>query len=159
MRRSKAVTFWPALLSLVALDCTTKELAVERLSPAHIPHPILGDFVRLTLTYNPDAAMGFSLGAYSRIAFATIAALMLAALVFYRRRMSGLTGVTTIALALISGGALGNLIDRVRSAQGVVDFIDVGLGNARFWTFNLADAGVFCGTLLLLMNRREPGSR
>jgi signal peptidase II len=135
----------------VALDCTTKKLAIERLSPPHIPHPILGDVVRFTLAYNPDAAMGLSLGAYSRIASTAIAALMLAALVFYRRRMSGQTSVTTIALALISGGAMGNLIDRVRSAQGVVDFIDVGLGNVRFWTFNLADAGVFCGTLLLLL--------
>jgi signal peptidase II len=157
MRRSKALTFWPVLLSLVVLDCTTKELAVDRLSPAHIPHPILGDVVRFTLAYNPDAAMGLSLGAYSRIAFAAIAALMLATLVFYRRRISGQTGVATIALALIGGGATGNLIDRVRSARGVVDFIDVGLGNARFWTFNLADAGVFCGTMLLLlmMSRRD----
>jgi signal peptidase II len=151
MKRLKTLTFWPVLLSLVVLDCTTKELAVYRLSPAHIPHPILGDVVRFTLAYNPDAAMGLSLGAYSRIAFAAIAALMLAALVFYRRRISGQTGVATIALALIGGGATGNLIDRVRSARGVVDFIDVGFGNARFWTFNLADAGVFCGTLLLLL--------
>jgi signal peptidase II len=151
MSRSKAVTFWPVLLSLVVLDCTTKELAVDRLSPAHIPHPIVGDVVRFTLAYNRDAAMGLSLGAYSRIAFAVIAALMLAALVFYHRRMSGQTGVTTTALALIGGGATGNLIDRVRSARGVVDFIDIGLGDARFWTFNLADAGVFCGTLLLLL--------
>lgn len=154
MRRSKAVTFWPVLLSLIVLDCTTKELAVDRLSPAHIPHPILGDVVRLTLAYNRDAAMGLSLGAYSRIVFGGIAALMLAALVFYRRQISGQTSVTTIALALIGGGAAGNLIDRVRSARGVVDFIDVGIGNARFWTFNLADAGVFCGTMLLLLMLR-----
>lgn len=154
MKRIKVLTFWPVLLSLVVLDCTTKELAVDRLSPPHIPHPVLGDVVRFTLAYNPDAAMGLSLGAYSRIAFAAIAVLMLAALVFYRRRISGQTGVATIALALIGGGATGNLLDRVRSARGVVDFIDVGLGNARFWTFNLADAGVFCGTMLLLLMMR-----
>lgn len=160
MKRLKALTFWPVLLSLVVLDCTTKELAVDRLSPAHVPHPILGDVVRFTLAYNPDAAMGLSLGAYSRIVFAAIAALILAALVFYRRQISGQTGVATIALALIGGGATGNLIDRVRSARGVVDFIDVGLGSARFWTFNLADAGVFCGTILLLtmLRRDRPGN-
>ena len=154
MRRSRAVTFWPVLLSLIVLDCTTKELAVDRLSPAHIPHPILGDVVRFTLAYNPDAAMGLSLGAYSRVAFAVIVALILAALVFYRRQMAGQTGLTAIALALIGGGAAGNLIDRVRSTRGVVDFIDIGLGNVRFWTFNLADAGVFCGTMLLLLMMR-----
>ena len=160
MRRLKAVTFWPVLLSLIVLDCTTKELAIDRLSPAHIPHPILGDVVRFTLAYNPDAAMGLTLGVYSRVAFAGIAALMLAALVVYRRRISSQNGTTAIALALIGGGAAGNLLDRVRSARGVIDFIDVGIGNARFWTFNLADAGVFCGTILLLMmlRRDRPGN-
>lgn len=43
-------------------------------------------------------------------------------------------------LALVAGGAMGNLIDRLRSPRGVVDFIDVGIGDARFWTFNVADA-------------------
>ncbi len=157
MRPSKGVAFWPVLLGLVALDCTTKNLAVDRLSPAHIPHPVVGDVVRLTLAYNPHAAMGLSLGEHSRIAFAVIAALILAGLILYRRRISAQNGVTTIALALVGGGATGNLIDRMRSARGVMDFIDVGVGNARFWTFNLADAGVFCGTLLLLLivSRRE----
>ena len=154
--KPKAVAFWPVLLSLVAVDCATKELAVEKLSPAHIPHPIVGDVVRFTLAYNPRAAMGLSLGEHSRILFAVIAALMLVALVVYRRRIASQNGVTTIALALIGGGAAGNLLDRIRSSRGVVDFIDVGLGNARFWTFNLADAAVFCGTiLLLLMLRRD----
>ena len=156
MIKSKAFAFWPVLLGLVMLDCSTKELAVDRLSPAHIPHPIVGDFVRFTLAYNPRAAMGLSLGEHSRILFAVIAVLMLVALLVYRRRIVSQSGVTTIALALIGGGATGNLLDRVRSSRGVVDFIDVGIGNARFWTFNLADASVFCGTiLLLLMLRRE----
>lgn len=154
--RSKAVAFWPVLLSLVALDCATKELAVDKLSPAHVPHPIVGDVVRFTLAYNPRAAMGLSLGEHSRILFGVIAALMLVALVVYRRRVSSQNGVMTIALALIGGGAAGNLLDRIRSSRGVVDFIDVGIGNARFWTFNVADAAVFCGTiLLLLMLRRD----
>ena len=155
--RSKAITFWPVLLTLVALDCATKELAVDKLSPAHIPHPIVGDVVRFTLAYNPHAAMGLSLGEHSRILFAVIAVLMLVGLVVYHRRISAQNGVTTLALALIGGGAGGNLLDRVRSSRGVVDFIDVGIGTARFWTFNVADAAVFCGTiLLLLVLRRNP---
>ena len=44
---------------------------------------------------------------------------------------------------------MGNLLDRVRSPLGVVDFIDVGIGDTRFWTFNLADLGVTVGALLL----------
>ncbi len=56
------------------------------------------------------------------------------------------------ALALISGGALGNLFDRLRGPAGVVDFIDVGVGGARFWTFNLADAGITVGAILLALS-------
>jgi len=149
MRSSKVFAFWPVLLGLIALDCTTKNLAVEKLSPAYVPHQVIGDVVRFTLAYNPHAAMGLSLGQYSRVGFGLLAAIMLAGLVYYRRRISAQSTFTMIALALIGGGAAGNMIDRVRSSMGVVDFIDVGVGNTRFYTFNVADAGVFCGTLLL----------
>jgi signal peptidase II len=54
-----------------------------------------------------------------------------------------------IALALVCGGALGNLIDRVRSDQGVVDFIDIGFGTMRWPTFNIADVAVSSGAVLL----------
>src|SRR5438128_827037 len=151
MKRSKAFAFWPVLLGLIALDCTTKNLAVDKLSPAHVPHPVIGDVVRFTLAYNPHAAMGLSLGQYSRIGFGLLAAALLAGLVYYWPRISTQNTFTVIALALIGGGAAGNMIDRVRSSLGVVDFIDVGIGSTRFYTFNVADAGVFCGTLLLLI--------
>jgi signal peptidase II len=67
-----------------------------------------------------------------------------------------------MALALIFGGAIGNLIDRVRSPQGVVDFIDVGVGAYRWWTFNIADVGITLGALLLgwaLWSRVEEDER
>ena len=151
MQIQKARTFWPVLLSLVALDCATKDLAVERLSPVHVPHPVIGELVRFTLAYNPDAAMGLSLGPYSRVGFLLIAAIMICGVGYYYMKAPRESGATALALALIAGGAAGNLIDRVRSSRGVVDFIDVGVGNARFYTFNVADAGVFCGTLFLLV--------
>jgi len=151
MRRTRTLAFWPVLLSLLALDCATKEMAVNNLTPPHVPHPVIGDLVRFTLTYNPDAAMGLSLGQYSRVAFGVIAAVMLCALGFYYRRASHGNHLAAMALALIGGGAAGNMIDRVRSARGVVDFIDVGFGAARFYTFNVADVGVSCGTVLLLL--------
>jgi len=55
------------------------------------------------------------------------------------------------ALALVAGGALGNLLDRLRSPLGVIDFIDVGIGDSRFWIFNVADIGVTVGALLLAL--------
>ena len=55
----------------------------------------------------------------------------------------------TLAISLVCAGAIGNLIDRIRSAQGVVDFIDLGLGDARWPTFNVADMAVSIGAFLL----------
>jgi len=55
----------------------------------------------------------------------------------------------TLAVALVCGGAIGNLIDRIRSAQGVVDFIDIGIGDSRWPTFNVADMAVSIGAFLL----------
>ena len=162
MKRSRVFAFWPVLLGLIALDCTTKKLAVEKLSPQHVPHQVIGDVVRFTLAYNPYAAMGLSLGSYSRVGFGLLAAIMLGALLVYRRRISAQSTATAFALALIGGGAAGNMIDRIRSSRGVVDFIDVGVGSARFYTFNVADAAVFCGTVLLaflMMRRNQEESR
>lgn len=147
----KAKAFWLLLAVLVLADCGTKRLAVERLSPPYVPHEVVGDWFRLTLAYNRGAAMGLFLGAYSRIALAAIALVALAVLgTLYRRSPSGDAWRAT-ALALVAGGALGNLIDRLRSPRGVVDFIDVGIGDVRFWTFNMADIGITCGALLLAL--------
>src|SRR6185295_9237050 len=57
----------------------------------------------------------------------------------------------TIALALVTAGAIGNLIDRLTSSRGVIDFIDIGVTGWRFWTFNVADVGVSCGAVLLAL--------
>ena len=54
-----------------------------------------------------------------------------------------------ISLALVCGGAIGNLIDRIRHDLGVVDFLDVGVGDARWPTFNIADMAVSSGAFLL----------
>ena len=68
----------------------------------------------------------------------------------YRRTSPG-DGLAAAGLALIASGALGNLLDRLRSPRGVVDFIDVGIGDLRFWTFNVADVGITCGAILLVL--------
>jgi signal peptidase II len=62
-------------------------------------------------------------------------------------------------LALIAAGALGNLLDRLRSPRGVVDFIDVGVGDLRFWTFNVADVGITCGAVLLVLAQQRSADR
>lgn len=156
MRRKHAI-FWPLALTLVLADCTTKLLAVERLSPAHVPHPVVGDLVQFTLAYNPGAAFGVGRGVWSRWVLAALTVLVLGGLWRLYRRASSSEVWLVVALAMVCGGAAGNLLDRLRWARGVVDFIDIGIGGARFWTFNVADVGVSIGAVLLaaLLWRKE----
>jgi signal peptidase II len=146
----RALAFWPVFGGIVATDYVSKRAAEGRLT-LHSPHSLLGDFVRLTLTYNTGAAMNLSLGDASRVAFTALAGVMLVVIFRMYRRTPHHDAWQAAALALIAAGALGNLLDRLRSARGVVDFIDVGIGDTRFWTFNVADMGVTCGALLLAL--------
>lgn len=145
----KARWFWPVFATILLADCSTKEWVVSALASNPGPHPLLGDLLRVTLAYNPDAAFSFSFGSASRPIFGAIAIAALVALFRLYQRTPSDAVPRAIALALVAGGALGNLLDRVRSARGVVDFIDVGLGDSRFWIFNVADLGVTAGALLL----------
>jgi signal peptidase II len=156
----KAATFWPITLGVLFTDYTTKRLAVEYLSPAYSPHDIIGSVVRFTLAFNPGAAFSMSLGGASRWGFTLAAVLALGVLSLVYRGAKDDDVAQSVAIALIAGGALGNLADRLRSVRGVVDFIDIGIndvrlgtfnvGDVRFWTFNVADMGVTCGAVLLV---------
>lgn len=140
--------FWGAAIAVMALDVVTKLLAEQSLQ-LHEPRRVLGDVVRLTLAYNPGAAFSMSLGPASRWIFGALAVVALAVLWNLYRRAGLQEGSKVLALGLAWGGAAGNLIDRIRSAQGVVDFIDIGVRNVRFWTFNVADSGVTVGAVML----------
>ncbi len=157
MRTSKAFVFWPLVSLLVLADCTTKQVAAERLEPQHVPHEVLGDVVRFTLAYNQGASFSVSLGEHSRWILAALALGVLGVLMMQYRRAATHDRTLALALALIVAGASGNLLDRLRSSRGVVDFIDIGIGDMRFFTFNLADVAVFCGAVLLanLLIRRD----
>lgn len=146
---SNGRTFWTTAGIIIAFDVVTKALAVRMLQPEHVPHPILGEVVRFTLAYNPGAAFSMSVGPYSRYIFGAFA--IVALVILYRLFKTSAPGdrARVFALGLAWGGAAGNLIDRFHSEKGVVDFIDIGWGNVRFWTFNVADSAVTVGALLL----------
>jgi signal peptidase II len=136
------------LLAVLVADVVTKAIA-ERALLRGIPQDVLGSAVRLRLVYNPGAAFGLDLGAQSRWIFAalTIVALVILGRLYLMTRPGHVARAS--ALALVCAGALGNLIDRVRSFFGVVDFIDVGIGGSRWPTFNVADMAVSIGAALL----------
>jgi len=148
-RRSNARLFWPVLLSIVAIDVLTKRAAVEALEQQRVPHEVLSHWLRMTLVYNPGAAFGLHVGEWSRPVFmtATIFALLILGRLYVSTRPGDLSRVA--ALSLVCGGALGNLIDRIASSNGVIDFIDVGVREARWPTFNVADIAVSVGAFLL----------
>ena len=152
--------FWTAVVAVIVADVITKALAVRYLMPQHVPHPIVGEVVRFTLAFNPGAAFSMSLGDNSRYIFGAFAVVALYILWrLYRTSAPGDT-LRVLALGLACGGAAGNLIDRFRSSSGVVDFIDIGVGDVRFWTFNVADSAVTVGAIVLAIvlwreDRRE----
>ena len=141
--------FWPVVLTVVCSDIVTKWIAVADLYPRGVPRPVFGDVVRLTLVYNRGAAFGLHLGEYSRWIFLGLTVVALVILAQLYRQTPARDIARTLAIALVSGGAIGNLIDRVRGPQGVVDFIDIGIGDMRWPTFNVADMAVSTGAVLL----------
>ncbi len=143
--------FWGAAALVIVLDLVTKWWAEGSLVLFQ-PVPILGEVLRWRLIYNPGAAFGLHLGPWSRWIFLVIA--VVAVVVLYRMSRSSPPGdrVRHLALGSVAGGALGNLVDRVRGPQGVVDFIDVGVGMTRWPTFNVADIGVSCGAVVLAIS-------
>ena len=147
--RANPPLFWGVVALIVAIDLATKLLAVSALSPQHVPHEVIGTNLRMTLVYNPGAAFGLHLGQYSRWIFMALTAGALVILLrLYQATREG-DIARTLALGLVCGGAIGNLIDRVRSPLGVVDFIDVGIRDMRWPTFNVADMAVSTGAFLL----------
>ena len=140
--------FWTTAVCVIGVDVLTKYLAVRHLMP-HVPRRVLGDFGRFTLAFNPGAAFSMSLGQYSREIFGAFAVLALVILWWIYRGVTDADRLKVLALGLCWGGAAGNLIDRFRSSAGVVDFIDLGVGNVRFYTFNAADSAVTIGAIML----------
>src|SRR6184192_2097285 len=130
--------FWTTAGAVVAADLATKLLA-ESLLARHLPVQVMGDYVQLRLVYNQCAAFGLCLGAYSRWIFFGLAIAALFVLRSMVRSARPGDRFRIVSLALVCAGAVGNVVDRLRSAQGVVDFVDVGIGTARWPTFNVAD--------------------
>ncbi|MDQ6925844.1 MAG: signal peptidase II [Candidatus Eremiobacteraeota bacterium] len=151
-RRAKGLAFWPTLGVVVLADIVSKTLAVRHLSPQYVPHNLFdgSDIVRLTLAYNPGAAFSMYFGPMSRWVFLALALIALGVLAAVYRRTKPHDVARALALGLVCAGAVGNVLDRLNVGRpGVVDFIDIGLGDARFYTFNVADIGVSLGAILL----------
>ena len=149
--RRKFTLYTVLLLFIVTLDVVTK-MVVQRTLVLYSPVPVLGDVFRLTYIYNPGAAFGLHLGDYSRFIFLTLTVVAVIVLFLWYRATPWHDRLRLVAIAAVTGGALGNMIDRVRSARGVVDFLDIGVGAVRWPVFNVADIAVTVGAVLLALS-------
>ena len=139
-----------AVLAII-LDQWTKWIAVSHLNYAD-PVPVL-PFLNWTLLHNYGAAFSFlsDAGGWQRYFFTSLAGIVSLVFVFWLMRMPKTVKVLPIAIALILGGAVGNLSDRVALGY-VVDFIHVYYNNSHFPAFNIADSAITLGTILLLID-------
>lgn len=162
MERGPArVWLWLSVV-VVVLDQATKALAelyLDRFDPVR-----LLSFFNLSLTYNRGAAFSFlsDAGGWQRIFFVVLTVLVL---VFLLRWLWGLKsgqGILPVGVALVIGGAIGNLIDRIATGQ-VVDFLDLHYAGWHWPAFNVADSAITVGVILLLYDslflagKRESG--
>jgi signal peptidase II len=148
---AKVGLFAAVLFGVLILDVGTKALVQEHFV-LYQQADVIGEYVRLTYIYNPGAAFGIHLGEHSRIIFLVLSIAALGALVGMYWFTPVADRLRLTAIALTCGGAIGNLIDRVRSESGVVDFIDLGVGNIRWPVFNVADIAVTTGAIILALS-------
>jgi signal peptidase II len=151
--------FWLAVAGIVALDRVTKVLMV-RLLAHDADVAIAGNYVQLHLVHNTGAAFGLNLGPWSRWIFTVIAIGAIYLLQRMWREAGPADHLRRWAVAVVAGGAAGNLVDRLLTSRGVIDFIDVGVGTTRWPTFNVADIAVSCGAVALALSLwREDNAR
>lgn len=137
------VTF---IIIAVLLDQISKLLIVHFLTPFESPTQIIGSLLRFKLTYNPYGVFSIPFG--PGILYYILSVIGVIVLLYVGLSIQDRIGI--FVFGFIIGGAIGNVFDRVR-LNYVIDFIDMGIGNVRWFTYNLADAFITVGALFLLV--------
>ena len=138
---------------IVVLDQVAKAL-VRGAFDLHESLEVIPGFFNLTRVHNYGAAFGLMNTVdfpYKTAVLSAVAAAALSMLALYATKLPPDQRFARIGLALIVGGAAGNLIDRI-SAGYVVDFVDVYWGNWHFWAFNVADAAITVGVAFMILD-------
>ena len=138
---------WLVPVALI-LDQASKFIVEQNLSRTGPSVPVLGNFFRLTYIHNPGAAFGLNIGSPHLHTLISILALGILIWLFWTLPKDD--RLLRVGLALVLGGAVGNIIDRFRLGE-VIDFLDVGIGTLRWPVFNFADSFVTVGIGLLAL--------
>jgi signal peptidase II len=145
--------FWTLTLATVVVDQITK-FAVNAYVPLYGSKTIIPNLLDFVHVHNAGVAFGF-MNEYEHpsrgLLTTSLAVLALAGIAYYARHVKAEERVARLGLSLILGGAVGNLVDRLRQGY-VVDFVDVYWGTWHFWAFNVADAAITVGAILVFVD-------
>ncbi|MEO0292806.1 MAG: signal peptidase II [candidate division WOR-3 bacterium] len=137
--------FSPIFISVLLLDQVTKKLIIKSMLYGD-SKMVIGNVVKFTYIRNPNSVFGLNFGGAVVSTTLTIIAFIFVLFLFWKSDSK----FSLTSLSFIIGGALGNLTDRFLYME-VIDFIDVGVGNWRWPTFNVADSFVTIGLILLII--------
>jgi signal peptidase II len=150
--RGRSSELWIAAV-IVVLDQATKAIVRAKL-PLHESVAVIPGFFDFTHVRNTGAAFGMLNGVdfeYKALVMVAVALVALGAVASYAATLPPDQRLARVGLALILGGAIGNLIDRA-TAGFVVDFVDVYWRGIHFWAFNVADSAITVGVVLMLLD-------
>ena len=160
LRRSVVLLMLQVIILVAALDQLTKQLILEYFKMGQAVQVIKG-FFNITLHFNPGAAFGLMSGlsdGLRQVALGITAALAIACVVFFLLKDYLEDKIGQVALAMVLGGALGNLIDRLVIGE-VVDFLDFYVSAWHWPAFNLADSAICLGVFILLLRPAGRGRK
>jgi len=146
--RRRWAVFIAIAVIVVVVDQASKAWIRSQLTFGDRPTEVVGDLVRFVFSQNRGGIFG--LFGDSAIVLAISSLVVIGLIVVYEWREGSHSWLLTIALGLLLGGAIGNLLDRLVYGY-VTDFIDVGIGDSRFYTFNVADSAISVALLLLIV--------
>jgi len=149
-KQTNALSWLLLSVLIIVADQVSKWLVLQHFQ-LHDSLPVIAGLLNWTLAYNEGAAFSFlsDAGGWQRWFFTALAVIVSAILVVWLSRTNRADWRTAMPLALIIGGAIGNVIDRIRLGH-VVDFIDVHYGTWSWPAFNIADSAISVGAVMLI---------
>ena len=147
MRPGRLLLIGAIAVAVFVLDRVTKAWVSENI-PLGTARPIAGDYLRIVHAQNTGAAFGLLPERTTLLSVLSVLAVV--AIVYYYRQIASTSWIVSATLGMQLGGAAGNLLDRVTQGY-VVDFVDVGVGDLRFWAFNVADSSIVVGIIAVTL--------
>ena len=147
MRPSRILLVAGVAAVVFVIDRVTKTWVSENI-PLGTARPVVGDYVRIVHAQNTGAAFGLLPERTTLLSVLSVVAVL--AIVYYYRQIASNSALVSATLGMQLGGAFGNLLDRITQGY-VVDFVDVGIGDVRFWAFNVADSSIVVGIIVVTL--------